>query len=422
MHALRSLVPLLLLAPAASAQVLTVDDDAPAGFPDIQGAIDAAGEGDLILVRTGDYPGFTLDGKALRIVADTGAAVEVEPSRVRNLAAAQPVLIRGLSWTRESTAPVTATLLVVEDCLGPVWLEECTIDGAAADPVLVAGALRVEDCAGAVLVRCTVRGALGSPFLVGPGPFDGNDGLIARNAAVSVFESFLQGGDGATGWWTGFDTFVPSQAGGAGVRLDGGSLFAAGSTLRGGDGGDGADWQGASCFSGRPGGSGLLIDGGGHADLLDLSVAGGAGGLASAPLCVDGSPGAPTQILAGTSTALPGVAQALVAASPVCEGGLAAVTVQGTPGALAVLATSFSQGYTPSPAWLGTLLLGPVPSVLVTVTIPTGGAAPLAFAIPAFLPPGTGLQILLQAGLVLPGGGGVVLSSGSAVTLLDASL
>ena len=55
--------PALLALPTLAAdQVLVVDDDGGAGvdFTHLQDAIEAAGEGDLVLIRDGHYPGLTI--------------------------------------------------------------------------------------------------------------------------------------------------------------------------------------------------------------------------------------------------------------------------------------------------------------------------------------------------------------------------
>ncbi len=53
-------------------------EEAGAGdFLTIQEAVDAASRGGTILVKAGDYPGFTIEGKALQVVAESGHQVRV---------------------------------------------------------------------------------------------------------------------------------------------------------------------------------------------------------------------------------------------------------------------------------------------------------------------------------------------------------
>lgn len=64
------------LAPAAGAAVYTVDDDHPADFPSIQSAINAASNGDEIVVRPGRYKEtLSFLGKALTVRSESGPAV-----------------------------------------------------------------------------------------------------------------------------------------------------------------------------------------------------------------------------------------------------------------------------------------------------------------------------------------------------------
>ena len=149
---------------ASAGDVLVVDDDGGVGvgFVDLQAAVDAAGEGDVILVRGGTYSGFIVDGKALTVQADTGATVDVaSPSSVSvnvvNLGAGQSVVLRGLHveggslgieppFQQSYRAGFSAT-----DNAGSVWVEDCRIRGTAGGAV-------VRDSASVAFVRSRLRG------------------------------------------------------------------------------------------------------------------------------------------------------------------------------------------------------------------------------------------------------------------------
>src|SRR6185436_17455407 len=82
----------------ASASVLTVGGASPA-YADIQAAVTAAVDGDVVLVRGGGYNAFTIDGKGISILADTGATVTIfGPALVRNIPAGKTVVIAGLRF------------------------------------------------------------------------------------------------------------------------------------------------------------------------------------------------------------------------------------------------------------------------------------------------------------------------------------
>src|SRR5690606_4889708 len=96
----------------------------------IQLAVDAALDGDLILVDPGSYPPFVVDGKALAILGATaGLPFVVQPDprgpavQVRNLPVGRSVTIEGLT-----TSVVTGadSALRVDACLGPVRIARCT--------------------------------------------------------------------------------------------------------------------------------------------------------------------------------------------------------------------------------------------------------------------------------------------------------
>ena len=68
-----ALVATSFLAPAPAAQVLHVVDGTGLGdFGTIQEAVDAASDGDQILVRAGAYGAFTIQGKGLVVHGDEG--------------------------------------------------------------------------------------------------------------------------------------------------------------------------------------------------------------------------------------------------------------------------------------------------------------------------------------------------------------
>ncbi len=91
-------------------------------FTDIQSAVDAAVDGDRILVRAGTYAGFTIDGKGLAVLGDPGAGLFASaPSvTVRHIVAGQNVVVAGFTGIG-GTSFFGATL---DDCAGRVVLEQ----------------------------------------------------------------------------------------------------------------------------------------------------------------------------------------------------------------------------------------------------------------------------------------------------------
>jgi polygalacturonase len=87
-----------LFATSARADVLVVDASGMGDFTDIQPAIDAAADGDLVLVNPGVFQGFTILDKSVSVVARSTATVSIDGSViVQHLAAARYVELAGLN-------------------------------------------------------------------------------------------------------------------------------------------------------------------------------------------------------------------------------------------------------------------------------------------------------------------------------------
>lgn len=144
-----AVLALASLALDARADVLVVDSGDPSSYPTLQAAIDAAVDGDVIRVVTGEIRndgGTTsdaalavIDGKGLTVVgADpspflTFSGVSAKPTLVvRNVAADQTVVVRNLDlggWGLNDDFWHTPTTVRVSNCDGSVLFEDCTFVG-----------------------------------------------------------------------------------------------------------------------------------------------------------------------------------------------------------------------------------------------------------------------------------------------------
>jgi hypothetical protein len=342
-HATLSVLALLALAPLGSAQgaLWTVDDDGAADFREIQPAVDAAADGDVILVRAGAYASFTLDGRSLAVLGEEGGEVLILHGSitVRHVAPGQSVLLRGLDVAAGFAADTSSFV----DCAGPVWVEDCDFQTQNGDSP---EALRVSGCEAIAFIRCSTAPAMGSSSGAGLVLADG-----ALGTRVALYDAVLAGRDGALG----------GGDGGSGVEQAGGFLFASGSQLLGGDGGKGILFTPPSgvqqCTDGGDGGDGLRVSGPtAQVRLLDSPALAGGSGTA-ALTCTPGVPGSDIVAAPGVVSQLPGAALSFVVDAIGCEGELVIVQAQGQPFELLLLGWSLAPAFAWAPAHAGVLLL-----------------------------------------------------------------
>ncbi len=256
------MVPALVVLALASAvpEVHTVDDTPGTGadFATIQAAIDAASDGDTILIAAGTYAGFVVDGKDLALTFDGAPVTVTTPSIVRNMPAEKQVLLRRLYLQTFDSVP-----LRVEQADGTVWIEECSLLSSHTSGTYHAGSpgLSVADALDVRVIRSLVQGEPGSPEkLLSIYAKPGGAGIAAISSALSVFDSNAIGGKGGNAWP--FKGLLDAADAGAGIALDSSSLRAWGSTLQGGDGGN-ADYcecpGGKACGDAGEGGDGLAV-------------------------------------------------------------------------------------------------------------------------------------------------------------------
>ena len=410
-RALRALAPVVFLsAPlAADGHVRVVDDDPGPGVDHltIQGAIDGAGQGETILVKSGIYEGFSLGAKDVVITADLGATVQVVTlSHIQDLAPDQAVVLRGLNMSVQAFSEA----LRIANCEGPVWVEDSVLFGPVSplkfgsmDAVTVSNSDHVS------FHRSHLQGANASSL----GAAAGVGLRVSSGSSVYAFDSTIQGGNGVVRGGG-----IPAWAG-DGAILSLSTLYGSGSVFRGGAGADGGTLF--FCSDGGDGGTGLVLtDAGSSAQLLDCQTLGGAGGP-TAPPCNPGQPGPATEGL-GPILVQADPARSIEAPNPVRGGTQLDLTVTGESGDLAFVWVS----PTADPVFIdaaGPFLGGPfLPSIftsLVTVQGPLG-ASPLQVTFPLLDPACAGFNLFAQAAFLTPGTE-IVFSSGQAITVLNSA-
>jgi len=361
----------LVLTPSlAFGDVLVV---APTGAPfsDVQTAINAAVDGDTILIKPGSYAGFTLDGKSLSIVSDVvGGASLLSLSIVQNIGVGQRVTISGLIYP--------AGAMYCNSSAGSLRFEAVetsfpVMPGFPDDGLWVVG------CSDVAVLRSKL---IGGPSF-GAFPSNPGHGLRGDNSQLAVYDSILRGGKGSDGAYMGTGgSSYPALAGASGAWISGStSLLASGCSFEGGPGGNGRP---GTCFpgtisggAGAPGGAGLNVQAGAQAYLLDSTTTGGTGGNggSAAPSC--GAPAGPSGS-AGPSTAgavalLPGPRGVLRCATHVREQNSLALTIEGQPGDSAWLRVGLSAQWVLDLPFKGVQLAGPATRRMFLGSIPTSG-------------------------------------------------
>lgn len=357
LHQLLVLPAALCLAGLAPADVHTVDPIGQADFATIQEAVDAALDGDVILLSGGTHDAFTIDGKSVQIFGTLGATPLILGTlEVINLDAADFVLVAGVEIlaVRPPNLPPPDAVRLVSNA-GEVRFQNCRIDGGDGGFGLLQDApggeaVEILDSARVTFSVCTLEGGLGTPNetqCCGGPAGDGGDAVFAMNSGLVFYECDLEGGRGGS-------TGEQPGDGGTAVRATGGSVFASGTAFRGGRGGTGWDFIFAN---GSDGGDGLFLEGAMTVEILDCATVAGLAGSVDFAACCIGSPGLP---VAGTvtPTLLPGTARSLRGPHVLRRHERPALTLQGEAGDVPALFVSHEPGFTPAPArsgiWLTT--------------------------------------------------------------------
>lgn len=410
---------LLAASPAAQGALWTVAQGGGADFTEIQAAVDAAADGDVLEIASGFYApvaitgkGLTLLGKGAVTIASLNPGGPPEVLAIEGLGPAQSVVIDGLAVFRFQ--PGQSGTVRIEGCAGPVWLQNMFVDSYGAE------ALAVEASSSVVLDRCLLQTNLSSPGPSGePHPAPG--ARAEHGARVFAYGTDFRGSHGfLTG--AGLPLLSAPLDGGAGLVLVDSEAHLTGGALHGGTG---SSFDTGSCLTAGDGGAAAeLATAGGSGSLLvvagTLVEAGGQGFFE--PGCGAPVPGVPFDVQAGSVVDAGGPARLTAMAEGSVEAGaLAHASAAGAPGDLFFL---FASG-APAPALSLPLSLSSsldlhlalAPLVLVHAqALPTGLAS---FALPTpFLPIGVAVATPALQGLFVDTLGAPHASTPHALALL----
>ena len=413
MRALPLALVLLALSSPAAADVLIVDPGGTQGFSQVQAAVDASQDGDLILVRAGTYAGFTIQQRSLTVRADVNAAVQVDGGVVVRDTPAGGVVLLGELTVRGAAAPFGSTTEPGEDALsildnaGVVRVQDCELVGGRGEHTFVGSpggaACNVEDSLRTALVGCDLTGGVGGGdlFVVSLGGV-GGAGLRTTGSGVVLYDCSVTGGSGGDAD-LGFDQI--GGPGGAGCEVLDFGLFASNVTIWGGHGGGGG--------IGGDGGDGLVVHPGGQAQLLDVALFGGFG---ANPQGTTGQ----AQSGGGPVTVLPGSARTLEAPGLARDGATVEVTVHGEPGDQVWIVPGQQTAHLPALA-LGGVWLVQRPVLLTkapTVVLGPSGTAVVSVPTAALGASEASRELYLQT-FARPQGGALRIGGPAHVSILD---
>ncbi|HEX5011450.1 MAG TPA: hypothetical protein VFY71_13730 [Planctomycetota bacterium] len=304
---LASLLCLLAAPTALRAGVLIVDGDGSGDFLDVQSAVNASADGDIILVRDPQVAAFTVGSRSLTIVgmpSGTDDPTVLGELIIAGLTAGQQVVLSHLQLQGTEGPPgyTGGVALTTVDNEGLVALWHCSVTGGPGGlaggqfglPAQGGAAIVAYNSAGLTLSGCAVRGGPGSS--TGTLATDGGAGMFASSTNVSLVQSTIEGGPG------GGASAPPATggAGGSGLDIELGTAFvgALDVVLRGGDGGAGsAQWG--------DGGHGLVLDAFSLVRVRGGAPQGGSGSAAPGSPAADGADGQAVLSTGGSLKLLP---------------------------------------------------------------------------------------------------------------------
>lgn len=404
----------MLCAHAQSGSVLVVG---PAGsgpsFNSIQAAVDAAQDGDLVLVKaTSSSAPISIVGKSITLAWDGAGsysqyAFAPYGLRIANIAAGQHVVVRGIGLDADPEVSNGESALF-EQCAGLVWYERAQIESSHA-------ALALQSCASVVLSHAE----LSVPY-AGTGALPGASALTAVASSVHAYRGLLLGGDGKHAYEQ-----QPATSGGSGATVQLSQLLLTGVEARGGKGGNMYLKDSPFvCKPGADGGAGIeLLDAACSGYRLGAALYGGAGGFGVFGICPGGQSGPAAKIAPGATVGgLDGATHDLTTGDGTFrEGQNLFAAVSGATGEFVVLAAALSPQSLL--AWpLGGIELGAPALVLPLGVIGGSGTGSKTLMIPVG-ELGAGVEwvpLYLQAAHIAPNGA-VQMGPPSAIALLDAA-
>lgn len=378
----------------ARADVWTVNWAGGAHFTDIQPAIQAAADGDVIVVAPGDYGAIQVIDKDLRILGAGAQRPRTGAVSITNLASSRVVVLAGLDIRAPLPAGPPWEALSILNCAGPVRVQGCDALGADGTGVGVGpkSGARIAMSGDVIFSECSLLGGNGSGGALPNAPWygwsqSGARGVMVEGSAVALYGALVKAGISGTQTFWSCNCGCPAGSDGApGAQIDGSLFVAAGSSAYGGRGGSyflSSNVCSGGCFlefTGR-GGDGLYFVGAPSTGaFVGVDFAGGPAGIDNCSNVFTGPSGRTYRNHApGSSVARYGTLAPTMELPSLLQGATAAqANFFGQPGDLVYLAfdaaTSFNLALTHRGVWHLTTPLIPPPSPVGTLD-PSGQLA-----------------------------------------------
>lgn len=399
-----SVAATLLVAPCLASNLWTVGVDVPT----IDAGIAAAVDGDVIVVPTGTYPGFTVNGKGLTFQAD-GPVTLTGSVRVLSIAAPSSVVLRGFKIEPPTSTPVGCE---VANCTGTVWIEACSCVFGAYSNLWPASlrAFEVTSSSSVVVIASQFQGGTSSASLQPSQPIAA-PALVATSSALHVYASTFVGGKG--GCSSANPTNLFCIAGAPAVLMNGGSLLLSDSTAKGGNS---ESYSNFGCQAPSPGAGVQYVNG-----LVRAQSTQPIGGLGTSPgfgTCppapqAPGYNGNPANLLL-----LPGGPVRLSVASPQHESTTVKLAVEAPVGSFALIGIGLAPLTLFDASFSGSFLVAPPHLLFPLGSVPAPGQLALGVPLDDL---GLGVEVLVgyaqSAALLFDGT--AVLGRASVVTVLE---
>ncbi len=298
-------------------------------FTTLQAAVNAALEGESLIVEPGTYAPFTIDGKSVQLF-DTGVgeATIVGQVVVKNISASQYVVLSRLKVTGAPGYPVLLPpALEITNVSGNLRVLDSTFTGAGvtSSANTTGGAVRLTASVNVVFSNCTITSS-DAGWWSGEHAIDGAPGVDSVNSSSAFYDCAVVGGHGS-------EESVPRGGnGGPAISCLSFGVFASGCNFRGGNGG-GGDYIG--CNFGGVGGDGVRVEVA-QAHMLGNVYTPGSGGWSSCGPFAGG--GQAVHALNGSIVdMLPSTTHRISAARISADDARLPITINGQPGDLVYL-------------------------------------------------------------------------------------